>query len=191
MNRIMVLHGSSRWDPRCDPTASLLASLAYGKRLELESRPRESRDASLRGIALAVAALQAMHTARVSPGDLRFPQDGKPHVPGAPDFSIAHSGGRVGCAVAEQGAVGFDVETCTTATSLAELARWTAIEAVLKAAGVSLRHARQVEIDLELRRGRLAGRDYCLHPVALAREVVAHIATDRLDCSITVRGVDG
>ena len=191
MNRIMVLHGSSRRGPGPDTSVSLLASLAYGKRLELESRSREERDASLRGIALALAALHTLHTGRVAPGDLCFPQDGKPHLPGAPDFSIAHSGDRVGCAVAGQGAVGFDVETCTTTTSLAELARWTAIEAVLKAAGTSLRHARQVEIDLDLRRGRLAGRDYCLHPVALARDVVAHIATDRVDCSITVRGVDG
>jgi phosphopantetheinyl transferase len=190
MNRIMVLHGSSRWDPGQDSTASLLASLAYGKRLELQSRPRESRDASLRGIALAVAALQTLHTGRVTADDLRFPQDGKPHVPGAPDFSIAHSSDWVGCAVAEEGIVGFDVETCTTPESSVQLARWTAIEAVLKAAGAGLRYARQVEPDLDSRRGRFAGRDYCLHPVALASHVVAHVATDRAGCNITVRGVD-
>jgi hypothetical protein len=191
MNRIMVLHGSSRWGSEPDPMVSLLGSLAYGKRLELESRPRAARDASLRGIALAVAAMRAIHSGRVSPGDLRFPQDGKPHVPGAPDFSIAHAGDWVGCAVAEQGAVGFDVEMCTTDVSSADLTRWTAIEAVLKAAGAGLRHARRVEVDLGSRRGRFAGRDYCLHPVALASDVVAHIATDMADCRITVHEVDG
>ena len=190
MNRIMVLHGSSRRGPGPEPSVSLLASLAYGKRLELESRSREERDASLRGIALALAALHTLHTGRVAPGDLCFPQDGKPHVPGAPDFSIAHAGGWVGCAVAEQGAVGFDVETLTTAVSSAELTRWTAIEAVLKAAGAGMRQVRQVEVDLVSQRGRFAGRDYCLHAVALASDVVGHIATDLAECSIVVREVD-
>ena len=53
-----------------------------------------------------------------------------------------------------------------------------------------MRQVRQVEVDLVSQRGRFAGRDYCLHAVALASDVVGHIATDLAECSIVVREVD-
>src|SRR5262245_39694208 len=100
MNRIMVLHGSCRRDllPKSEPLP--LASIAYAKRLELETRSLEAQYASLVGLALAVAGLEALTGRTVTLGEIEFPLDGKPHVEHGPDFSIAHTDGWVGCAVA-------------------------------------------------------------------------------------------
>ena len=86
---------------------------------------------------------------RIGPGELAFPDGGKPHlaraVAGAgegPDFSISHSGHWVGCAAVAYGLVGFDVELGTET----RLAAWAAREAALKACGAPLTEARDVEL---------------------------------------------
>jgi hypothetical protein len=189
MNRIMVLHGSCRRDPRSDREPLPLAAIPYAKRLELQVRSREAQYASMAGLALAVAGLGAMSGHIVTIGELEFPLDGKPRVAHGPDFSIAHTDGWVGCAVASRDAIGFDVEALSARASGASLERWTAVEAVLKAAGAGLRRAHEVDIDLAARRGHFAGADYFLHPLALAPDLVAHVATGAPESSIVVREI--
>jgi phosphopantetheinyl transferase len=189
MNRIMVLHGSCRRDPRSDREPLPLAAIAYAKRLELEARTPDARYASLAGLALAVAGLEALTGRAVAPGDIEFKLDGKPRIAQGPEFSIAHTQGWVGCAVAARGAVGFDLEAVTQRRSSESLERWTAVEAVLKATGAGLRQAREVHIDLTRNRGHLAGADFSLHAIALGAGLIAHVATDTADGTIDVREV--
>ena len=58
-----------------------------------------------------------------------------------------------------------------------KLQRWTATEAVLKAAGRGLRETRSVELDNLLENGTLAGLRYRLWPVEISTDVVAQLAT--------------
>ena len=100
--------------------------------------------------ALALRALTELGGRQVGAGELAFPDGGKPRLahPAAegfvgPDFSIAHSGHWVGCAAVAHGRVGFDVEVGTTE----RITEWTAREAALKACGLGLAAAREVELD--------------------------------------------
>lgn len=139
----------------------LLRALPYAKRLAIGAQGPEGRK-TLVGVSLARRALAAVTGRDVPPGEFVFPDGGKPHVPGAPDFSIAHSGPWVGCAVVATGRIGFDVECerpgveqtvrllCTPEeaqrlTPRSALERWVAIEAALKAYGASVRAAATVE----------------------------------------------
>ena len=122
--------------------------LPYAKRLEVAAHSARA-PATLAGVALALHALERLTGARIAPGELAFPDGGKPHLayvaPGsaaAPDFSISHSGPWVGCAAVAQGLVGFDVERGTEAP----LTAWAAREAALKACGAGLAEARAVEL---------------------------------------------
>jgi len=85
----------------------------------------------------------------VAPGELAFPDGGKPHLArtasgagGEADFSISHSGPWVGCAAVAHGRVGFDVELGTEP----RFSAWAAREAALKACGAPLAEARDVEL---------------------------------------------
>jgi hypothetical protein len=189
MNRIMVLHGSCRRDPRSDREPLPLDAIAYAKRLELQARTCDARHASLAGLAVALSGLRAMTGRTVTLRELSFPLDGKPHVSHGPDFSIAHADGWVGCSVASRGSVGFDLEVTQRRGPHGSLARWTAVEAVLKASGAGLRHAHEVGIDLAARRGSFAGMDYFLHPLALGTDLAAHVATDVAGSIIDVRQI--
>lgn len=130
----------------------------------LRLRDAADRNASLLGLALLDAALAA----RGCVADLsavEFPPRAKPHLPGSPDFSIAHAGGLVGCALAAAGRVGFDLEArgavqagqLRRVLDAAEQARvaagaldpteaWVMKEAVLKAAGRGIEAAAQVHL---------------------------------------------
>ena len=122
--------------------------LPYAKRLEVAAHAARAR-ATLAGVALALRALERLTGTRAAPGELMFPDGGKPHLarrPAAteeePDFSISHSGPWVGCAAVAHGLVGFDVELGTET----RLATWAAREAALKACGAPLGEARDVEL---------------------------------------------
>jgi hypothetical protein len=162
----------------------LLAALPYAKRLELEARTPDARYASIAGIALAVAGCEALTGRTVEPAAIGFPLEGRPHFARGPDFSIAHTDGWVGCAVAAHGTVGLDVEAVTRSRPVESLERWTAVEAVLKASGAGLRHARAVDLDPVQRRGRFAGRSFFLQALALGTGLVAHLATETADCAV-------
>jgi len=152
-------HLSGDWP---DERAALFQrTLPYAKRLATDAQEIEGRR-TLVGVSLARRALTALLGRDVPAREFAFPDGRKPHVPGAPDFSIAHSGLWVGCAAVAMGRIGFDVEIeqagieqtvrllCTpeeasTLTPQSALARWVATEAALKAFGASVREAPQVE----------------------------------------------
>ncbi|HEV7716189.1 MAG TPA: hypothetical protein VGO53_11370 [Steroidobacteraceae bacterium] len=150
--------------------AWFLRALPYAKRLTVGAQGPDGNK-TLAGVSLARRALAAVVGHEVAARDFVFPDGGKPYVPGAPDFSIAHSGPWVGCAVAASGRVGFDVEcqrpgieqTVRLLVSPEEaprldpesaLKRWVATEAALKTFGESIREAPAVEF----REGRVSFR---------------------------------
>jgi len=160
----------------------MLRALPYAKRLEIESRDLRGRDASLAGIALALEAASLLRGTSATAADLRFPQDGKPSLAGGPFFSISHTDGWVACAASIDVDCGLDIEMVRSpaaddAAAAARLEHWTAIEAVLKAAGSGLRHAAEVEVASDLRTARLRGNEYCLRSLDLGSRLVAHLAT--------------
>jgi len=128
----------------------------------------------LAGVALALAALKRVTGVRVAPGELAFPDGGKPHLArGAaagsepPDFSISHSGPWVGCAAVAHGLVGFDVEEGAGR----RLGEWAAREAALKACGAGIAEARDVELTVDGARCRgvtLTAQQVDLFPGAVA-----------------------
>jgi phosphopantetheinyl transferase len=146
--------------------SALARSLRYAKRLEVAARG-ERAAATLAGIALALHALSDLHGRTVGAAELTFPDGGKPRLAdegmaageGA-DFSIAHSGHWVGCAAVARGLVGFDVEL----GGEARLGDWAAREAALKACGLGITAAREVELG----DGRAVCRGVSLHPRPLA-----------------------
>ena len=168
-------------------------------------RARQQAESSL-GVALACRLLSAVSERSIVPGALRYSAHGKPYVPGLPEFSIAHEGGWVLCAVASAGAVGVDVEPLVARSSLprwrlvfdsaeraaartprAALAIWTAKEAVLKAAGATLAEVSRVRV-----RGRHAEfrgqRWHCRTP-QFAPRMLARLATAEPVTSLQLQAV--
>lgn len=195
MTHVLVLHAGLGPGPDPGALALLLARLPYAKRLELESLDPPVRHASLAGIALALRGVEALRGGPVDPGALRFPAGGKPYFPGGPGFSVSHGAGRVAVALRADGEVGFDLEELDAAsreagTARARLVRWTATEAVLKAAGRGLGDARSVDLGESLQDGRVGGASFHLLPVAIAGDVVAHLATDVPVTSVSVEEVE-
>lgn len=189
MDRALLLLGRVDDAPAVALDA-LLASLPYGKRLDLEARDGAARRASLAGIALALHGLSRLRGSPVRAAELSFPQDGKPALPGGPDFSVSHAGPAVAVAVYPAGPVGFDLEPIRDDADRARLERWTSIEAVLKAAGRGLRDAAAVELSPALDRARLAGRGYSVRAVDIGGEYVARIATAHGLVRVDVERVD-
>ncbi len=195
MNHVLVLHATLAAGPCPAGLAPLLARLPYAKRLELEGRESEARYASLAGIALALRGMATMLSAPVDPCRLSFPAGGKPCLPGGPSFSVSHSGSRIGVALCFDCELGFDIEEFDApagelAASRSRLARWTATEAVLKAAGRGLRDARDVDLADGLLAGRVGGESFHLVPVEIAHEIVAHLATGRPAGRVQVEEVE-
>ena len=189
MDRALVLLGRIDDAPEA-VLDGLLAALPYGRRLELEARDAAARRAGLAGTALALAALARVRGSPVRAAELAFPQGGKPAVPGGPDFSVAHAGDAVGVAAVPAGLVGFDLEPLVDVADRARLERWTATEAVLKAAGRGLRDAGEVELSPAMDAGRLAARHYRLHCVDAGMDCLAWLATDRGLAGVDVERVD-
>lgn len=195
MTRVLVLHARLGAEPDSGELAGLIVRLPYAKRIELERRDPPARQASLAGIALALRGIELLRGSPGDAGQLRFPAGGKPQLPGGPAFSVSHGRGRVGVAVSVDDGLGFDLEEFDPASpeagaTRARLVRWTATEAVLKAAGRGLRDARAVEIDESVQAGRVAGASFHLRPVAIAGDVVAHLATVAPVTSISVEEVE-
>jgi phosphopantetheinyl transferase len=182
MTRVLVLHARLTDGSAPAPLRWQLERLSYAKRLELGRRDERDRRASLAGIALVLAGASRLRGCGVGAGELRFPADGRPTLNGGPWFSVSHGSATVAAALSEDVPLGFDLEDTQSAqpastTGGRNLARWTATEAVLKAAGRGLREMRDVVLDEALTNGRLAGLDYQITPVRLSAAVVAHLAT--------------
>jgi phosphopantetheinyl transferase len=159
-------------------------------------RMREMRDrmATLLGIALLLDCARAAGLDAPLPRFLAFPWGGKPYWPCGPDFSIAHTAVRVGCALAPAGgSVGLDLEQrgsvagaalrlvtsrCErdlyAAAGLSPDDLWTAKEAVLKAAGASASLAARVGLELES--AQLQGTRYRLLRPTLAPDCCSTLA---------------
>jgi hypothetical protein len=145
--KLILYHSDLRGQWPAEGARALAARLPYAKRLEVAAHA-SAAPATLAGVALALHALSQLTGIRVSPGELAFPDGGKPHLTRTAaagesfDFSISHSGPWVGCAAIAHGLVGFDVELGTEA----RLSAWAAREAALKACGAGLAEARGVEL---------------------------------------------
>jgi hypothetical protein len=192
VSAVILLHASFPGHLPGSDLATLLARLPYGKRLELERRSPEERAAGLAGIALALEAARRLRGATVSAADLRFAQDGKPAFDGGPYFSVSHTDGCVACAASDALDCGFDFEFVPIGADEAarsRLRRWTAVEAVLKAAGRGLRESAQVEIAADRRTGRIQARRYHLREIDLGPLYLAHLATPEESSEIRIERV--
>ena len=184
VSTVIVLHAPFPSHLQPDRQQALLAALPYAKRLEIERRDPAGREASLTGIALALEAASLLRGAPALAADLRFMQDCKPALAGGPFFSVSHTSGWVACAASVDLDCGLDIESAGVpagddAAAAARLCRWTATEAVLKAAGLGLRQAAEVELTPDLHTASLRGTQYYVRTVDLGSRVIAHLATLR------------
>jgi len=149
---------------------------------------------TITGVALACRMLSAVAGREIAASELQYTPRGKPHAQGLPEFSIAHAGSWVLCALASEGAVGVDVEPLVARHSLprwsqvfdvqeraaartarAALAIWTAKEAALKAAGATLAEAPWVRV--RGRRVDFRGRGWHCRRPRLAPRVLVSLVT--------------
>jgi phosphopantetheinyl transferase len=191
MTDVLVLH--STLDESADPSraTALLARLPYARRLELERRSPAARYASLAGTSLALTGAARLRGAPVTAAGLRFEPGSAPLLPGGPWFSVSHSLARVAVALCTDVRVGLDLEETAAArvaegTSAGSLARWTAVEAVLKARGLGLRESRRVRVADDLSRAEVDGHPLWLRPVDLGADCTAFLATVSEVASVTV-----
>jgi len=180
MQKVIVIHAPLRPGATAPWHDTLLSTLPYAKQLELDRRPAAARSASLAGLGLALAAASRLQGAAVSPGEFAFPAGGKPYFRSGPWFSVSHSEARVACAASVAVEVGLDCEEIPAGSgheAAQKLARWTATEAALKAAGLGLRQVREVLLDSALQSAEVAESRYVLRLLPLAPTAVCHLAT--------------
>jgi 4'-phosphopantetheinyl transferase len=142
-----------------------LHSLPYAKRQAIERSPERSARATLAGIDLLAHGAIGLGHAPLDAARLVYPERGKPHWPGGPEFSISHTSDLAVCVVARGLKLGIDVEVIgrvreemlRRVASAPEIesyrgrehwpaALWTRKEAVLKAAGASVFNATAVVV---------------------------------------------
>jgi phosphopantetheinyl transferase len=191
MRRVIVLHAPTPGHAAPEWERSLLARLPYARRLELESRAPVDRRASLAGTALLLEAAGHLGCGDVTPRALRFPEGGKPRMAGGPFFSVSHTARRVACAASWDCDVGLDHEDFAGETAPARLARWTAVEATLKAAGAGLERTHEVEVDRAFARSRLDGTEFHLVTLDLGPGLVACLAMGSQAHAIEVQCLEG
>ena len=158
----------------------LLQALPYARRLQLEREDAAARSASLGGLALALAgAIRLVGTVpRID--EFRFATGAKPLLAHGPGFSVSHTIGRVACVVCTAGEIGLDIERVRPGAvpeAQHELWRWTATEAVLKAAGLGLRQVNEVMIVKSPLSATVHGQRYALREVQLSSQVTGHLAS--------------
>jgi phosphopantetheinyl transferase len=181
MVRVLVLHARLDQGARAGAFDALLHALPYARRLELERRNETDRHASLSGLWLVLQGAPQLTGRPVGPQDLRFPMGGKPMLAEGPCFSVSHGRIHVAAALSTDAEIGFDLEEAGSDRhgapgDASTLERWTATEAVLKAAGQGLRDVKSVELDASLASGTLNGRAYALTRVILPELLIAHLA---------------
>lgn len=174
----------------------------------------QDRQATLFGKLLLLRALRASSgdAAPVKLHSLEKTGNGKPRIPGEPDFNISHSGDLVVLAVAGQGSIGIDVEKIRP-VDLKDFSRhlpevttlqkdydddtantlffdcWTRKEAVLKACGKGL-SAPLDQVSLQADSASLYGRTWFLRNVPLQNGYRCHIATENHLEQVAVEYVD-
>jgi len=170
------------------------------------SREAHAQSQSVLGVALACHLLSSASGRRVAPEELRYSMNGKREAPGRPQFSIAHAGELVLCALSMHGTVGVDLEPLVSPRSLprwlavfdareraaarsarAALGIWTTKEAVLKAADGTLADLKQVRV--RGRRVEFRGRRWHCRALHLGARVIARLVTDEPVTRLTVRAL--
>lgn len=182
MTEVMVLHAALPGHLDAARAAWLVSRLPYARRLDLEARAASDRNASLLGLELLCSAAARLRGAEVDLSRLRFPAGGKPVLDGGPYFSLSHAATRVVVAVCDRCDLGIDVEDLggdATGWRMTPdaLARWTAVEAALKAAGSGLRESARVHIAPDGATAVLDAVQVQLHRIALGPDCVATLAT--------------
>jgi phosphopantetheinyl transferase len=189
MSDVIVLHAALAGQDAPGLEQALFERLPYAYRLELERRDAPARFASLRGLSLLAEGVLRTRGAAFDPSRLRFPEGAKPTLEGGPHFSISHSSCRVAVALSERYDLGFDIEDAGThGRSHADLERWAAVEASLKALGAGLRRSAEVRLSPDLATAEMAGALVHLRPVALAADCIAMLATREPVGRVEVRG---
>lgn len=196
MSPAIVLHAPlpaglrhARWE------AALLQALPYARRLQLEARSAPQRQASLAGIALALFGAEHVAGRSFAPRDFSFPLDQKPVLRAGPAFSVSHSARHVACCVVDGVECGIDIEDLpqdidTPGTD--KLRRWTATEAVLKAAGRGIRSVNDVSLDVAEEFGEVGAGRYELQPLTGISGWIGHVATSgRVSPSLLAVELDG
>jgi phosphopantetheinyl transferase len=178
MSEVIVLHAPLGGPFDAGRAAGLLERLPYARRLELERRDAAARTASLRALELLRDGVACLRGTVLDVSLLRYPDGAKPALQGGPWFSVSHSASRMAVALSDDCDPGIDVEDLPCAADEGRLARWTAVEATLKAAGAGLRRAQEVQVAPDLATARFDGRDFVLQPVVLAPDCVAHVAVE-------------
>ncbi len=160
------------------------------------SEDARAQSQSLLGVALACGLLSGASGRQVGPHELHYSRNGKPHASGLPQFSIAHAGVWVVCALWSGGAVGIDIEPLVAGAALprwltvfdseerraahsarAGLRIWTTKEATLKAAGGTL--AELASIRVRGRRVEFHGRLWHARAARVAPRMIARVVTER------------
>ena len=177
MSDVVVLHAVLPEALDAARAEWLMARLPYARRLELEQRDAAARTASLLATELVLAAVARLRGEPPDISRLRFPQQQKPYLEDGSYFSVSHSGKRVVVAASDRCDVGIDVEDLGGPTGPAELDRWTAIEATLKATGCGLRQARDVRLACDLSTGEVSGQLVHLRRIVIAPDCIARLAT--------------
>jgi hypothetical protein len=182
VNEVLILHATLAGADGNACAEALLMRLPYARRLELARREPAARLASLAGMALALEGAARLRRRPVEPGELQFPTSGKPGLTGGPGFSVAHSTKRVAVAISDDCEVGLDLEDTVAAVpadagASRQLQRWTAIEAALKAVGAGLQSVGRLHVADDLSTASFDGLELSLHPVEIATDCVARLAT--------------
>ncbi len=180
MTDAIILHASLRLPLSCPSWQEpLLQALPYAHRLELERREPEARRASLAGLGLVLLATARITRQELPPRAFTFPAAGKPGLAGGPYFSISHSLSCVACVVCAEADCGIDIEDLQEPVESAKatkLQRWTATEAALKAAGLGLRAAGQVELATSLGAAVVGIERFELQQVDAVPGTICHVA---------------
>jgi phosphopantetheinyl transferase len=179
MIEVTVLHAPLEGPSDAAREAWLLERLPYARRLELEKREARARAASLCALELLCSGVERLRGEALDFSRLRHPAGGKPELAGGPHFSFSHSGTRAAVALSEDCGVGIDIEDLSATAAADRLARWTAVEATLKAAGAGLRRAGDVRLAPDLASARFGAEMYLLQRLMLTPRCVAHVATAR------------
>ncbi len=142
---LILYHSDLRGQWPEEAARALARRLRYRGRLALAGDSQAAR-ASLAGLALALKGLRRITALALEPGDLTYVPGEKPRLTAElavpHDFSIAHSGPYVACAVVAGMAVGLDLEF----GAHPRLPQWVAREAAVKAATLGVRAIGEVEL---------------------------------------------
>jgi phosphopantetheinyl transferase len=178
--------GFLRWE---EP---MLQAIPYAHRLELERRTSEARRASLCGIALALLGASRVTPPGVLVRQFVFVPGAKPQLHDGPKFSVSHTPENVACIISDTVTPGLDIEPWRPhdlSPDRQRLRRWTATEAVLKAAGLGLREAGQVRVAEDLSAAQVGAARYLLQEVRSIPHHAGHVASAE-PCVFKVEAID-